>query len=393
MLGFTQFKLHSQRKVYVHPNNRYFSGQLSLVSSDNDFSINFDKALCSMNHLDYTYQGDWNTFVLQDRTKSENFITPVWNNWVEEELTYNTTTGEATYKVGDESVTGTCEVLNKDYIKLRIHSYGWFTGHYTKMDYIDIQVMSSTNNTLSLNFVGENYTDGTPVYETFTKEWNFAEDLSTLDLTINILQNSYQNTVTASDFTINGNRLSVVLQPNLSSPLNELVVQFTNSKGNIVKISGSETFWSKTKTNHAPRLADGQIRQLVSATNEPAFIHIDTYDADGDTVTLSIEDDAGGYVGFDPDDATHLFASFSDGNVSHTIKIGLNDGKELVTKEFNVLQFDQTSIDTFYSDVDKNANDYIYDGITFGTLKGVVWGQPDPNDATKRILDQWTMSV
>jgi len=165
-----------------------------------------------------------------------------------------------------------------------------------------------------------------------------------------------------------------------------MILQFTDDNGNIISINGSSTFWSLTKTNHAPRLADGQITQLVSATNEPAFLEIATYDADGDTVTLSIEDNAGGYVGFDPDNAKRIFASFSDGQVAHTIKIGLNDGKELVIKEFNVMQFNQTSIDSFYSDVNKNAGDYIYDGIAFGTLKGVVWGQPDPNDTTKRIF-------
>jgi len=131
-----------KQKSYIHPANRYFGGGLSIVSSDNDFSINFDKTLCTIGHLDYIYQGDWNTFVLHDRTNSENFITPVWNNWVEEELIYNTTTGETTYKVGDETITGYCEVANEDYIKLKIHSFGWWTRHYTKMDYIDVKIDS-----------------------------------------------------------------------------------------------------------------------------------------------------------------------------------------------------------------------------------------------------------
>jgi len=55
-------------------------------------------------------------------------------------LIYNTATGKAIYKVGDEVVTGTCEVLNKDYVKFRIHSFGWWTGHYTKMDYLEINI-------------------------------------------------------------------------------------------------------------------------------------------------------------------------------------------------------------------------------------------------------------
>jgi len=240
--------------------------------------------------------------------------------------------------------------------------------------------------TKALIFTGENYADGTSALLPFIKEWYFEEALDPLNLTLTVLENNYQNTLGASDFTIEGSTLKVNLTPDLTNPVNKLVVQFTDGDGNIVKVSNSDTFWSLTKTNHAPRLADGQITQLVSATNEPAFLEIATYDADGDTVTLSIEDNEGGYVGFDPDNPNRLFASFSDGNVAHTIKIGLDDGKEKIVKAFNVMQFNETSIDSFYSDVDKDAGDYIYDGIAFGTLKGVVWGQPDPNDTTKRIF-------
>jgi len=232
-----------------------------------------------------------------------------------------------------------------------------------------------------VTFISETPQDDTVQRESFTKEWRFGSDLS--DYSVEVISSDF---ISPSIPVINDTNISMALTPDMNKPVNKIILKLKAPNGEYVHISGSETFWATNRTNHAPRLSDGQIAQLVSATNEPAFIHIETYDADGDTVALSIEDDAGGYVGFDPDDASHLFASFSDGNVSHTIKIGLNDGKETVIKAFNVLQFDQTSIDSFYSDVDKNAGDYIYDGIAFGTLKGVVWGQPDPNNATKRIF-------
>jgi len=229
----------------------------------------------------------------------------------------------------------------------------------------------------------ENYQDGTVVKTQFTKEWTFSEDISNFD--INVVSNSYANSIDSNSFTKNGNKLSVTLKPNTTNPTNKLVLKFTKD-GNPVKVNGSETFWFLTKTNHAPRLADGQITQLVSATNEPTFLDIKTFDGDGDNVTLSIEDDAGGYVGFSKDNPNRIFASFNDGKVYHVIKIGLNDGKEKKIVKLNVLQFNKTSIDSFYSDVDKNAPDYLFDGIAFGTLKGVVWGQPDPNDPTKRVF-------
>ena len=231
-----------------------------------------------------------------------------------------------------------------------------------------------------VSFVSETPDDNTVQRATFTKQWQFDRSLD-----------GYSAEVISSDFssygtaTIDDTNISMTLTPNMSLPVNTITLKLKDASGNSVSISGSQTFWATNRTNHAPRLADGQITQLVSATNEPAFLEVATYDADGDTVTLSIEDDTGGYVGFDPDNAQRIFASFSDAKVHHSIKIGLNDGKETVIKTFNVLQFNQTSIESFYSDVSATGG-YIYDGIAFGTLKGVVWGQPDPNDATKRIF-------
>ena len=232
-----------------------------------------------------------------------------------------------------------------------------------------------------VNFVSETPDDNTVQSTTFTKQWTF--DRSLAGYSVEVVSSNFSSYGAAN---INGNAISMSLTPNTANPVNTITLKLKDASGNSVSISGSQTFWATNRTNNAPRLADGQITQLVSATNEPAFIEVATYDADGDTVTLSIEDDAGGYVGFDPDNAQRIFASFSDGKVHHSIKIGLNDGKETVIKTFNVLQFNQTSIESFYSDVSKSASEYIYDGIAFGTLKGVVWGQPDPNDATKRIF-------
>ena len=233
----------------------------------------------------------------------------------------------------------------------------------------------------NVNLLHETYLKDTVVTTAFTKEWTFSEDISTF--TVNVVGNSYLNTLTTANFIKTGNTLQVNLTPASNSTINKLTLQFTNSNGQVVSVSGSQTFWVSTNTNNPPRLADGQITQLVSSTGAISTLDINTYDADGDAVLLSIINNAGGNVVFN---GNTLTASFSDAKVAHTILIGLDDGKELVSKEINVLQFDTTTIDTFYSDVDKNAGGYIYDGIAFGTLKGVVWGQPDPLDPTKRIF-------
>ena len=173
--------------------------------------------------------------------------------------------------------------------------------------------------------------------------------------------------------------LKVNLTPNSSSAINKLTLEFKNSDDEVVKVSGSETFWSLTKTNHAPRLADGQITKLVG--DGSSYLDIETYDNDGDSVALSVEDDAGGIVELN---ANRLTASFADGNVVHSIKIGLSDGKEKVIKEFTVIDFSQNSIENFYSDV--TTNHPYFNAIAFGTLKGVIAGQVNPNDDTQRIF-------
>ena len=131
------------RKVYVHPENRYFTGSMSIVSSDNTFSIDHNETLATIMHYDYSYRGDWNTFILNDRDNTSNFLEPIWNDWFIETLKYNTLTGESIYSINNKAVKSVLKPLNKNYVKIRIHSFGWWTGHYTKMDYIDIKIESS----------------------------------------------------------------------------------------------------------------------------------------------------------------------------------------------------------------------------------------------------------
>jgi len=377
-----------KRKAYVHTSNRHLNGTLNIVSTDSDtLDVNNLSGLCRISHVNETYQGDWNGFYLDSRSNTDAYITPIWDDWFVEELKYNTQTGEATYTVNDITVSHTCKAVGSEKnILFQIHNFGWYTGHYIKMDYIDIQIDSITNGTIStpvktINLLKENYRDGTISRESFTKEWTFSQELTDLD--ISIVENSYQNTLIESDLIKDGKTLKVNLTPDNTKAINKLVLQFKNSNNEIVKVSGSETFWSLTKTNHAPRLADGQITQLVSSSSQPAFLEIATYDSDGDSVTLSVEDSAGGTVALNGNSVT---ASFSDGEVAHTIKIGLSDGKEKVIKAFTVLQFNENAIKNFYSDVDTNSSDYAFEGIAFGTLNGVIGGQIDPNDGTKRIF-------
>lgn len=231
---------------------------------------------------------------------------------------------------------------------------------------------------ISLSLTAETPSDYEFNAAPFTKTWTFSEDIT--DLAVTVQTDNYAN---RGSFTKDGNQLSVTLTPDTTVPINQLTLQFTDSGGNTVQIDHSDTFWCISRTNHAPELANGQITQMVSNFSEPAELDINTYDADGDTVVITIIDDDEGYALFDPDNPTKLVASFSDQKPIHTLRIRLNDGKETVDKEIVALRFDSGTVADFYSDV-PDGHPYQAD-IAFATLKGVVWGQPDSSDNQKRI--------
>jgi hypothetical protein len=214
----------------------------------------------------------------------------------------------------------------------------------------------------------------------FTKTWTFNTDISSFD--IEVLSNTYANTVDAGSFTKEGKTLSVTLTPNSAAAINQLTLKFTNN-GNAVKVDNSDSFWSLTRTNHAPRLADGQSHQMAGVVGDTLSMTVETYDADGDTVSLSVADSGGGSVSFN---GKTLSVSFSDSETLHTIRIALDDGKEHRTEEITVLQFDSSTIENFYTDVDLNNHLHRFPDVAAATLAGIVSGQPDPSDPTKRIF-------
>ena len=100
------------------------------VSGD---GLNSEDRLCRVVYYDYEYQGDWDMFYLESRDDPSTNIDSTWDEYFVEELTYNPRTGKATYKKGDRSVTATCKPMTKKFVRIKIGTYGWWTGHYTKM--------------------------------------------------------------------------------------------------------------------------------------------------------------------------------------------------------------------------------------------------------------------
>ena len=223
----------------------------------------------------------------------------------------------------------------------------------------------------NLKLKSETYTDYSIVNNKFTKTWIFNKDISSYK--IDYIFNSYSTSLwhNMSQFVINGNKLSIELTPNNALPVNKLEVRLLRNSTPI-KVSGSETFWSKTKTkaNKAPKLADGQLGTLSGNSNGEYAIK--TYDGDGQATTLSVVDSAGGDVSIEGDT---IHTSFDDGKSSHTIEVAISDGTETVVKEFTVLTLSEEAMANYYSDVPTSHKDF--DAIAFATQKGVVEGQID----------------
>ncbi len=136
-----------RRKIYIHSSNRHLNGTLSVLStSNNTLDVNSLNSLCGIQYVNETYPSDWNGFYLYDRNNQSAYMPPIWDDWFEEEFIYNTASGEASYVINGEAVSNKCKIFEDDgYIVFKIHNFGWYTGHYLDMDYIDIEIIPPRN--------------------------------------------------------------------------------------------------------------------------------------------------------------------------------------------------------------------------------------------------------
>jgi len=65
---------------------------------------------------------------------------PIFSEWFEEELVYNTTTGTITYMLDGEVYEVSSQAMNEESIRLFMHGYGFGTGHIVEIDWIEISI-------------------------------------------------------------------------------------------------------------------------------------------------------------------------------------------------------------------------------------------------------------
>ena len=133
---FRKVKLHSEVTRTYQSGNEFFTGELSVFEAASSISgyIRKDRLrkLCQIRYYNYEYQGDWDTFFVQDNI-SKNYVNSTWDEPFTEELFYTPKSGMAIYKKGKETVRAQCEPNKENFIRIHMHSYGWWTGHYTKI--------------------------------------------------------------------------------------------------------------------------------------------------------------------------------------------------------------------------------------------------------------------
>ncbi|MBN2797222.1 MAG: hypothetical protein JXR88_17550 [Clostridia bacterium] len=73
-------------------------------------------------------------------TGNYQLVSPIYNQWFEEELTFDNSNGKIIYKINDKSYVVWSEKLKTEKIRLYIHGYGFGVGHSIEMDWIEISV-------------------------------------------------------------------------------------------------------------------------------------------------------------------------------------------------------------------------------------------------------------
>lgn len=159
-------KLIIKRRTYAHPEHDQFAPSAYVTEEDSD-SWNNDRnrdynILLFFQHLYFTYdkgrypesltKGNFGYARLDGFSKvnelsKENYgITrSTLDEWVDEEFIYDTVSGDVTITSGGETMNFKGRPLEKSYVRFHMVPYGWYTGQYDQMDWIDIKVVSASS--------------------------------------------------------------------------------------------------------------------------------------------------------------------------------------------------------------------------------------------------------
>ncbi|GEM_PF-932340 len=154
-----------RRRVLAHYANEYFQGgfefyqtnesALKITRYDKYWLNSYGRRLFAVGYYHYYYEKPGvslyvptkNGFAVygQNWRNAKNYAVfdPIWDNWFEEEIIYDTGTEEVTYKLNGQEGKILAAPYNSSHIRIVMHPYGWYTGHYMKVDWIEVEVKSA----------------------------------------------------------------------------------------------------------------------------------------------------------------------------------------------------------------------------------------------------------
>ena len=170
-------KLVIKRRTYAHSEHDKFAPG-AYVTEETDDSWNFDRdrnnnILLFFQHLYFTYdvgrypesltKGNFgyarlDSFTRPNELSTENYgITrSTIDEWVEEEFVYDTVTGDVTITSGGETMQFKGRPLELSHVRFQMSPYGWYTGQYDQMDWIEFKVTGPNANPNSNGGIEDN---------------------------------------------------------------------------------------------------------------------------------------------------------------------------------------------------------------------------------------------
>ena len=147
-----------KRRVKIHYSNNNFTGGLAItqtdesdvkpVANDENWARSLGQAAMLVEYVHnynekITRPGRDLFRVLPPTWESDDnyaVVEPIFDDWFEEEIIYDTRTNKITYKINGKEFKVNGLEIDKPNLRIFMHSYGWYTDHYVKIDWIEIKV-------------------------------------------------------------------------------------------------------------------------------------------------------------------------------------------------------------------------------------------------------------
>jgi len=130
-----------EREVYIHPEYSrkynggkiFFTGALGLYQNK--------KQLFQVSYFDYEYKCKCHYFWINNK---HNKVKPIWNKWFHEKIVYYPNNGKLLYYINNKLKLKlkAKPMANTGNLTFFMHSYGWWTGHYTKIKNLKINQLN-----------------------------------------------------------------------------------------------------------------------------------------------------------------------------------------------------------------------------------------------------------